>query len=229
MTRRERRWLLVCAIVLALVCCALFARAVLAERAAGLARAQARAALLPTRTPPASDVFERAMLDWTGASGQMRFWQALQRFRTVAADARRAGQYTLAPLPLIFRLEQTIAALQRTAAEDHSRQRRSRLEDMIGLAYFYDATLHRGEDPVEPQLEGKAAVAFRRAILLDRSNNTAKTNLEWLLRRQLRRKKGHAGQSEPVPGQTRAEGAIQSAIGIPSQNGSVGRRFSGGY
>ncbi len=229
MTRRERRWLLACAIVLAVVSSALFARAVLAQRAADLGRAQARAALLPTGKSPASDVTERAMLEWTGASEQMRFWQALQRFRIAAAAARRAEQYTLVPLPLVFKLEATMTSLRNAAAQDHSRRRRSRLEDMLGLAYFYDATLHRGEDPVEPQLDGKAVVAFRRAVSLDTSNNAAKTNLEWLLRKQLRRQRRHAGHSKPVPGQTRAEGAMQDAIGLPSQNGSVGRRFSGGY
>ena len=229
MTRAERRWLLAGAIMLAVVCSALFARAVLAQRAADLARAQARAALLPTRKSLASDATQRAMLAWTGAAEQMRFWQEVQRFRTVVADARRAGQYTLSPLPLVFKLEQTVTSLQSAAARDHSRERRSRLEEMIGLSYYYDARLHRGEEPAEPQLEGKAAAAFRHAVLLDASNNGAKTNLEWLLRKQLRRQKRNAGTSKPVPGQTRAEGAMQSAIGIPGQHGSVGRRFSGGY
>jgi hypothetical protein len=229
MTRRERRSLLAGALALAVVCSVLFARAVLAQRAADLARAQARAALLPAPKSPASDLTERKMLEWTGASEQTRYWQALQRFRNVSAEARRAAQNTLVPLPLVFRLGATETALKTAAAQDHSGRRRSRLEDMLGLTYYYDATLHLGEDPIEPELDGKAIVAFRRAVILDSSNEAAKTNLEWLLRNKQERQRQRVGRPKLQPGLTRAQNAMQSAIGLPSQNGSVGRHFAGGY
>src|SRR5437763_17126686 len=129
MTRTERRALLACAIVLAIVCSLFFARAVLARRAADLFRAQARAALLPSRTSPPSDFAERTMLGWNGGTEELRYWQALQRFRVVAAEARPSTNYTLLPtLPIVFRLEQTVAYLGGVAAQDSSRARRSRLE-----------------------------------------------------------------------------------------------------
>ncbi|HET6848460.1 MAG TPA: hypothetical protein VFH74_06355, partial [Gaiellales bacterium] len=78
MTPRERKALLAVAIVLALVCSLLFARAVLARRTADFARAQVRAALLSSNKAPASDFFERTMLGWTGETQQLRYWQALQ-------------------------------------------------------------------------------------------------------------------------------------------------------
>jgi hypothetical protein len=230
MTRRERKSLLAGATVLAVICSALFARAVLAQRTADFARAQVRAALLSSRKVPAPDAAERAMIDWSGAAGQMRYWLALQRFRIVAGQAKNASQYTFLPmLPLIFRLDETLAALRRAATEDDSSQRRSRLEDMLGLGYFYDAALHRGEDPEEPEFDGKAIVAFRQAVLLDGSDAAAKTNLELLLRMQHRRQLRHVGHPKPLPGQTRAQNEQQSASGLPGQNGSVGRRFFGGY
>ncbi len=230
MTRSERRWLLAGAIVLAIVCSALFARAVLAQRTADLARTQARAALLPAPKSPASDFAERAMLGWSGATDQMRYWQALQRFRLVTTEASGATQYTLLPaLPLIFKLEETVSSLKRTAAEDDSRQRRSRLEDMLGLAYFYDAKLHPGEIPVEPQLEGSATAAFRSAVLLDGSDDAAKTNLELLLRKQRQTQSPQTQHPKLLPDLIRVLGLVQGANGLPSQNGAVGRRFHGGY
>lgn len=230
MTRSERRWLLGCAIVLALACSVLFARAVLAQRTADLARAQARAAFLSSRKTPTSDFTERAMLGWTGSAGQMRFWEALQRFRLVTRKAKSATDYTLLPpLSVIFSLEETISSLRKTAAEDDSRQRRSRLEDMLGLAYFYDAELHRGEFPVEPQLVGSAVSAFRNAVLLDSSNEAAKTNLELLLLKQRRTHQPQEQHPKLLPDQSRVLSLIQGANGLPSLNGAVGRRIHGGY
>lgn len=230
MTRRERRALLGAAIVLAAVCAALFARAVLAQRAADLSRGEARAALLPTRQPPRSDGAARGMLEWSGAIDQMRFWQALQRFHVVSARAKTAAQYTLVPLGLIAELDAAEASLKRAAAEAGSPRRRSRLDDMLGLAYVYDATLHRGQEPIEPQLEAKAIVAFRHAALLDSQDDDAKTNLELLLRRQLRRKRRQQAERQgPLPDEARVQNLLQDAAGLPAQNGSVGRHFSGGY
>lgn len=229
MTRPERRALLAGAIVLALVCSLLFARAVLARRTDDLARAQVRAALLPTRASPTSDVAERTMLRWSGGTGQLQYWQALQHFRVVTAEASRSTQYSLLPtLPLVFKLEQTVAYLRGVAAHDGSRARRSRLEDMLGLAYFYDAALHQGEKPVEPELERRAIAAFRRAVVLDSSNDAAKTNLEVLLRRQ-RSHKSHTPHQTPDPDQARVNSLVEGTNGLPSMNGAVGRRIHGGY
>lgn len=230
MTPRERKALLAVAIVLALVCSLLFARAVLARRTADFARAQVRAALLSSNKAPASDFFERTMLGWTGETQQLRYWQALQRFRVVTAEARPSTQYTLLPaLPLVFKLEQTVTSLRAVAARDGSRARRSRLEDMIGLAYFYDAGLHQGEEPVAPELERRAIAAFRQAVLLDRSNDAAKTNLEVLLRRELGRHTSHTVQQTPAPDQARVNSLVAGTNGIASMNGAVGRRIHGGY
>lgn len=230
MTRHERRVLLAAAIVLAVICSALFARAVLAQRAADLAHAQARAALVPLPTTPASDFTQRTMLAWSGGTEQMRYWQALQRFRLVTTAAQGAANYTLLPpLPLIFKLEETVAWLRKVATEDSSPSRRSRLEDMLGLAYYVDAELHRGEIPVEPELDGRAIAAFRSAVLLDGSDDAAKTNLEVLLRKQLASKKPVEQHPPPVPDLSRVQALLQSANGIPSQNGAVGRRLHGGY
>ncbi|HJU37853.1 MAG TPA: hypothetical protein VJ716_10600 [Gaiellaceae bacterium] len=229
MTRRERKALLVCAVVLALVCSLLFARAVLARRTADLARAQVRAALLATPKAPAPDFAERTMLSWSGGTGQLRYWQALQHFRLVASAARQSTQYTLLPqLSLVFKLEEMVASLRAVATQDDSPVRRSRLEDMLGLAYFYDAELHQGEFPVEPELEGRAISAFRQAILLDSSNDAAKTNLEVVLRKR-RTQKPHTVKQPPAPDQSRIESLPQSANGLTSLNGAVGRRVRGGY
>src|SRR5262249_29532188 len=110
-----------------------------------------------------------------------------------------------------------------------SPKRRSRLQDMLGLAYYYDALLHRGEEPVEPELEQRAVGAFRQAVLLDSSNDAAKTNLEVLLRKLLQRHKQHTPQQKPVPDTARVNSLIQSANGLASMNGAVGRRVHGGY
>jgi len=229
MTRGEKKALLACAVVLALACSVLFARAVLVRRAAGLFQAQARAALVSSRTAPASDVAERTILGWSGGTEQLRYWQALQRFRVVAAEVRPSTQYTLLPtLPLVFKLEQTVTYLRAVAARDGSRARRSRLEDMIGLAYFYDAGLHQGQEPVEPELEGRAIAAFRQAVLLDGSNDAAKTNLEVLLRRQ-RSRTTRTPHQKPIPDTARVNSLIESANGLASMNGAVGRRIHGGY
>ncbi|HLX32646.1 MAG TPA: hypothetical protein VKR79_07745 [Gaiellaceae bacterium] len=229
MTRGERRGLLACAIVLAVVCSAFFARAVFAQRAADYARAQARAAFVLTPASPASDFAQREMIAWSGGTDQMRYWQALQRFRLVSHAALAATQYTLSPsLGLLFRLEETETSLRAAAALDDSRQRRSRLDDMLGLAYFEDAELHQGEFPVEPQLERKAIAAFQTAVLLDSSNDPAKTNLELLLK-QGEAKAPVAQQQKLQPDTTRVLGLLQSANGLPSQNGAVGLRVHGGY
>ena len=230
MTRGERKALLVCAVVLALVCSLLFARAVLARRTADLARAQVRAALLSDPKGPSSDVAERAMLGLSGGTAQLRYWQALQRFRIVSSQARQSTQFTLLPtLPLVFNLEQTVSYLRGVAAQEGSRERRSRLEGMLGLAYFYDAELHQGEVPVQPELEKRAVAAFRRAVLLDGSNDAAKTNLEVLLRKLKQARKPHTVHQTPVPDQSRIENLAQGANGLPSMNGAVGRRVHGGY
>jgi hypothetical protein len=230
MTRRERRAFLGGAIVLALVCSLLFARAFLVRRTADLTRAQVRAALLSSRTSPTFDVAERTMLGWSGGTEQLRYWQALQRFRVVSAEASQSTQYTLLPtLPLVFKLEQTVTYLREVAQQDASPTRRSRLEDMVGLAYFYDAELHQGEEPVGPALESRAIDAFRQAVLLDSSNDAAKTNLEVLLRRQQRSHKSHTPHQKPVPDTARVDSLIQGANGLASMNGAVGRRIHGGY
>jgi len=229
MTRGEKKALLACAIVLALACSVLFARAVLVRRAAGLFQGQARAALLSSRTSPASYAAERTLIGWSGGTEQLRYWQALQRFRVVAAEVRPSTQYTLLPtLPLVFKLEQTVTYLRSVAARDGSPVRRSRLEDMIGLAYFYDAGLHQGQEPVEPELEGRAIAAFRQAVLLDGSNDAAKTNLEVLLRRQ-RSRDTNTPHQKPIPDTARVNSLIESANGLASMNGAVGRRIHGGY
>lgn len=230
MNRRERTGLLAGAVVLALFCSALFARAVLARRTDDFARAQARAALLSSRTSPTPDAAERAMLGWSGETEQVRYWQALQRFRFVTAEASQSTKYTLLPtLPLIFKLEQTVTYLRDVAGKESSRARRSRLEDMLGLAYFYDAALHQGEEPVEPELEAKAIAAFRQAVLLDGSNDAAKTNVEVLLRKRQAKRSPNTPHQKPVPDQSRVNTLIQSANGLPSMNGAVGRRVRGGY
>jgi hypothetical protein len=230
MTRGERRAFLVGAIVLTLVCGVLFARAFVARRTADLARAQVRAALVSSRSSPSFDAAERTMLGWSGETEQLRYWQALQRFRVVTAEASQSTQYSLLPtLSLVFKLEQTVTSLRGVEGRDGSRARRSRLEDMIGLAYFYDALLHQGEEPAEPDLEQRAIAAFQQAVLLDSSNDAAKTNLEVLLRRLQRSRKSHTVQQKPVPDTARVDSLIQSANGLASMNGAVGRRIHGGY
>jgi hypothetical protein len=229
LTRGERKALLACAIVLALACSLLFARALLAREASDLFRAQARAALLPAPTAPRSNFAARTMLGWSGGDAQLRYWQALQRFRLMAAEVSPSTQYTLLPkLSLVFKLEQTVTSLRALAAKEGSRARRSRLEDMIGLAYFYDAGVHQGEEPVEPELEKRAIEAFRQAVLLDHSNNAAKTNLELLLRR-LRRPRTNTTHQKPVPDESRVNALVRGTNGLTSLNGAVGRRFHGGY
>ena len=229
MTRGERKALLAGAVVLALVCSLFFARAVLARRAADFYRAQARAALLASPKSPTSGFAERTMLGWSDGTEQLRYWQALQRFRVVAAQARPSAQYTLLPtLPIVFRLEQTVTYLRGVAAKDSSDARRSRLEDMLGLAYFYDAQLHQGQVPVAPELEARAIAAFRQAVLLDSSNDAAKTNLEVLLRRQ-RSHQGPTVHQKPAPDQARVNSLVEGTNGIASMNGAVGRRIKGGY
>jgi hypothetical protein len=230
MTQRERRTLLGLAIVLAIACSALFARAVLAQRAADYARAEERSALLALRTSPSSNVADRTMLGWSGATGQVRFWQALQRFEVVGRQAEQAEQYTLAPpLSLVFQVGETETALRKTAVADHSRDRRSRLEDMLGLAYYYDAGLHQGEFPVEPQLLARSATAFRQAVLLDGTNAAAKTNLELALEAQRRAHQAKTPHTAAIPGQSRAQNTLQAAVGHTSNNGAVGKHFAGGY
>jgi len=230
MTRWERRAFLGCAIVLALLCSVLFARALVVRRTADLARAQVRAALLSARTSPKFDVVERTMLGWSGGTEQLRYWHALQRFRVVSAEASQSTQYTLLPtLPLVFKLEQTVTYLRQLAQQDGSRTRRSRLEDMVGLAYLSDASLHQGEEPVEPALKRRAIDAFRQAVLLDSSNDAAKTNLELVLRQLQRSHKSRTGNQKPVPDTARVDSLVQSANGLASMNGAVGRRVHGGY
>jgi hypothetical protein len=99
---------------------------------------------------------------------------------------------------------------------------------MVGLAYFYDAGLHQGQEPVEPELERRAISAFRQAVLLDRSNDAAKTNLEVLLRR-LSSHSTHTPHQKPIPDTARVNSLIESANGLASMNGAVGRRIHGGY
>jgi hypothetical protein len=229
MTSGERKALLACATVLALACSLLFARALVARQASDLFRAQARAALLPAPTAPTSNFAARTMLGWSGGTGQLRYWQALQRFRLIAAEVGPSTQYTLLPkLSLVFKLEQTVTSLRAVAAKERSRARRSRLEDMIGLAYFYDAGVHQGEEPVEPELERRAIDAFRQAVLLDGSDDAAKTNLELLLRRLPSRQTNTRNQ-KPVPDTSRVNALVQGTNGLTSLNGAVGRRFHGGY
>jgi len=230
MTRRERRTLLAGAILLAIVCSALFARAVLTQRAADLARAQARAALLPEPKAPASDAAARTMLGWSGGTEQLHYWQALQRFRVVMPAALKATHFTVAPsLALLFRLEGTVTYLRDAALNARSPALRSRLEDILGLAYYDDARLHAGEEPVAPQLERRAAAAFRQAVLLDDSNDAAKTNLEVVLRALQAARQPPAPNEKPVPDTSRVEGLLDSSNGVPSMNGAVGPRIFGGY
>jgi hypothetical protein len=230
MTRGERRFLLAGAVVLALVCAAFFARAVLAQRAADVAHGQVSAALFARASSPSSDAVDRAMLRWSGATGELRYWQALQRFRSVARGAKRTTQYTLSPsLPLVFRLEETVSELEKTAATPDTPERRSRLEDMLGLGFYYDALIHQGEDPVEPELDGKAIAAFRQAVLLDSSNDAAKSNLELVLLKQRQLHKVSTPHQKPIPDTGRSDQLIQSATGLPNMNGARGRRIRGGY
>jgi hypothetical protein len=230
MTRNERRILLGGAIVLAVVCSALFARAVLAQRAADYAHAQARAAILLSAHAPRPDLADRTMLDWSGATGQVRYWQALQRLRLVAARATDSINYTLTPsLALIFKLEQTETYLHREAVEADTSAARSRLWDMLGLAYFDDAELHAGQVPVEPALIRKAIGAFRQAVVVDGTNEAAKTNLELLLRKVLKSQQEKAPPTKAVPDTQRAEGGVQDSNSPPSLDGSIGPRFRGGF
>ncbi len=230
MTHRERRALLAGAIVLAIVCSAVFARAVLAQRAADLARAQARAALLPEPTTPTSDAATRWMLDWSGGTDQLHYWQALQRFRIVTAAALASTKFTVAPsLSLVFRLEETVTYLRSAASSARTPALRSRLEDMLGLAYYDDARLHAGEVPIAPQLEQRAVVAFRQAVLIDGSNDAAKTNLEVMLRTLQAARKPRAPHTKPVPDTSRAEGLVGGPEGFPQMNGAIGFRPRGGY
>jgi hypothetical protein len=230
MTRRERGVLLAVAIVLAIVCSALFARAVVAQRAVDFARAQARAALLPERTTPTSDVAARTMLDWSGGTEQLHYWQALQRFRVVTKAALNAAQYTVGPpLSLVFRLEETVTYLRSAALSARSPALRSRLDDILGLAYYDDARLHAGEEPIAPQLERHAAAAFRQAVLSDGSNDAAKTNLEVLLRILQAERPPKARSVPPKPDTTRGEGLLGGPSGFPEMNGAVGPHTRGGY
>ncbi len=230
MTRRERWILLGGAIVLALVCSALFARAVLAQRAADYAHAQARAAILVSATAPRSDFADRTMLGWSGATGQVRYWQALQRFRLVAARATAATEVTVLPsLALIFDLEQTEAYLRQVALEAGTKATSSRLYDMLGLAYYDDALLHAGQVPVEPALIVKAIDAFRQAVLLDGTNEAAKTNLELLLREQLSQRPPPAPPTKPLPDTNRADQGPPGPAGLPDYFGVVGKRIRGGF
>ena len=230
MTRREKRVLLGGAIVLAVVCSLLFARAVLAQRAADYAHAQARAAILVSAKAPTADAADRTMLGWSGATGQVRYWRALQRFRLVAAQAVAATEVTVLPsLGLIFNLEQTEAYLRQEAVEAETDAARSRLYDMLGLAYYDDAELHSGQVPVEPALDAKAIDAFQQAVLLDGTNEEAKTNLEFLLRKVLSRQKPQTGPTKVLPDTNRADQGPDDPAGLPNYYGVAGKRIRGGF
>ena len=82
MTQRERRALLAAAVVLALVCSVLFARAVLVRRASDLFRAQARAALV------SADIEEQ--LTARKEHGMRPLIAVLAKARREAADALAA-------------------------------------------------------------------------------------------------------------------------------------------
>lgn len=230
MTRREKRLLLGGAIVLAVVCSALFARAVLEQRAADYAHAQARAAILVSATAPRSDFADRTMLNWSGATGQVRYWQALQRFRLVDARATAAAGLTSLPsLALIFDLQQTEAYLRKEAQNADASATRSRLYDMLGLAYVDDAVLHAGQVPVAPALDRKAIGAFRQAVLTDGTNEAAKTNLELLLRQQLSQEKPPGPPSKPLPDTNRADQGPPGPSGLPYYFGVIGKKIRGGF
>jgi hypothetical protein len=230
MTRRERWGLLGVAIMLAIVCCALFARAVLAQRAVDLSRAEARAALFAKPTMPATDAAALAMLDWSGGTGQLHYWQALQRFRVVTGEAVRAAQFTIGPnLALVYRLESTATYLRTAALDASSPALRSRLEDMLGLALYDDARLHAGEAPIAPELEQRAVVAFRQAVLMDGSNDAAKTNLEVLLRKVGTIPRPPSAHAKPAPDLKRAQGLVRGPKQFPEFNGDHGLRIRGGY
>jgi hypothetical protein len=231
MTRRERRALFGGAVVLAIVCSALFARAVFAQRAADYAHDQVRAAILASPAAPTPDLADRTMLSWTGATGQVHYWQALQRFRLVTGRATEALQYSFAPsFALIFDVEQTETYLRQAAVEAGTSAASSRLYDMLGLTYYADAELHAGQFPVEPALEAKAIGAFQEAVLADGTNDAAKTNLELLLRRQLRRQKATPQPTKGVQDTQRAESqSADPSGGLPMENGSIGPRFRGGF
>jgi len=231
MTRRERRALFGGAIVLAIVCSALFARAVFAQRAEDYAQAQVRAAIVGSPSAPTPDQADRTMLSWSGATGQVRYWQALQRFELVAARATDATRYTVsASLALIFNVEQTETYLRHAAVDAGTSATRSRLYDMLGLAYYLDAELHAGQAPVGPALVGKAIGAFREAVLADETNDAAKTNLELLLRKQLSNQSAKPHPTNGVQDTQRAEGeSADPTGGLPMENGAVGPRFRGGY
>jgi hypothetical protein len=218
------------AIVLAVVCSALFARAVFAQRAADYAQAQARAAILVSATAPRSDLADRTMLSWSGATGQVRYWQALQRFRLIARRATAAaGLTSLLGLGVIFDLQQTEAYLRQAALEADTSAAGSRLYDMLGLAYFDDAELHAGQVPVGPALDAKAISAFRQAVVVDGTNEAAKTNLELLLRRQLSQRQPSTKPTKPLPDTNRADNGPDGPSGLPSYFGTVGKRIRGGF
>ena len=100
---------------------------------------------------------------------------------------------------------------------------------MLGLGFYYDALIHQGEDPVEPELDGKAIAAFRQAVLLDSSNDAAKSNLELVLLKQRQLHKVSTPHQKPIPDTGRSDQLIQSATGLPNMNGARGRRIRGGY
>jgi hypothetical protein len=229
-TRWERRLLLGGAIVLAVVCSALFARAVIGQRAADYAHAQARAAILVSATVPRSDFADRTMLGWTGSTGQIRYWQALQRFRLISKRAiEAAGLTAMSSLGLIYDLAQTEAYLRREAVRGSTSAIRSRLYDMLGLAYFDDALLHAGQVPVGPALEAKAVGAFRQAVLADGTNEAAKTNLEFLLRKKLGQQQPPAGPTKPAQDTNRADNGTSEPSGLPSYFGAIGKKIRGGF
>src|SRR5262249_48235679 len=160
---------------------------------------------------------------------QVRYWKALQRFRLVAARATAATEVTVEPpLELIFNVEATEAYLRKEALAADTSATKSRLYDMLGLAYYNDAALHAGQVPVEPALEVKAIDAFRQAVLLDGTNEAAKTNLELLLRKQLSRQHPPTPPTPPLPDTQRADNIADDPAGLPAYFGAVGKRFRKG-
>ena len=102
-------------------------------------------------------------------------------------------------------------ALARAAEQSRGAQA-SQAQDLLGVLAFSDTTTGsggRGASPVE-----RSIAAFETAIRLDRDNESAKHNLELVLR--LVRTRGHRPSRGPSPG-TNANGQRGAGAGTPGR------------